>query len=254
MRAERTAPVQLPLGLRLDPGATFESLQEGANRVAVSEVRAAAAAPAWIYLCGPRGTGKTHLLHAACHEAASHQRTACLVPLGQAHQWSVRALSGLQGVELVCFDELDAIAGDREWEEAVFNLLNGLRESTASVLMAAVERPAALRWRLPDLRSRLGWGTVRRLKPLDDEDKLAALKQRARLRGLELPDEVAGYLMRRVARDTKSLFRLLDRLDHESLAAKRRLTVPFVREVLDETGAAPCGSAPAATGTGQADS
>lgn len=227
------AAAQLPLALRLDPGATFDSFHPGANRGALAQVRASAAEPAWLYLWGAPGTGKTHLLNAACHAAGGAGRTACLVPLDRSDGWSPDALAGLQGIHLVCLDGLDAVAGRREWEEAVFHLLNGLREAGGSVLMSARGRPAAMKLRLPDLKSRLGWGTLVRLTALDDDDKLAALRLRARQRGLDLPDESAGYLIRRVARDTHTLFALLDRLDSASLAAKRRLTVPFLKDVLD---------------------
>lgn len=227
-----SSAAQLPLALRLDPGATFDSFHPGANQGALSQVRAAAAGPAWLYLWGTAGTGKTHLLNAACHAAGDAGRTACLVPLDRSDGWAPDALAGLHGISLVCLDGVDAVAGRRDWEEALFHLLNGLREAGGSVLMAARTRPAAMGVTLPDLKSRLGWGTLVRLKALDDDDKLAALRLRARQRGLDLSDEAAGYLIRRVARDTHSLFALLDRLDAASLAAKRRLTVPFLREVL----------------------
>lgn len=223
---------QLPLALKLDPGATFDSFHPGANRGALTQVRASAAGPAWLYLWGAAGTGKTHLLHAACHAAGDAGRTACLIPLDQSGGWSPDALAGLQGIHLVCLDGVDAVAGRPDWEEALFHLLNGLRDAGGSVLMAARGRPAAMDVSLPDLKSRLGWGTLVRLRALDDDDKLAALRLRARKRGLDLPDEAAGYLIRRVARDTHTLFALLDQLDAASLAAKRRLTVPFLREVL----------------------
>lgn len=234
MSAKRTA--QLPLALRLDPGATLASFHPGSNRGAVSQVRAAARGPEWLFLWGPPGTGKSHLLNAACHAAGTHNRTACLVPLERNAEWEPAALAGLHGTDLVCLDGLDAIAGLRAWEEAVFHLLNGLREAGGSVLMAARGRPVSLEIGLPDLRSRLGWGTLVRLRPMDDEDKLAALRLRAHERGLELPDDAAAYLIRRVARDTPTLFDLLDRLDAASMAAKRRITVPFVREVLEDSG------------------
>lgn len=236
MTGGRRAGGQLPLGLRLDPGATFETFYPGPNRAVLAQARAAAAEPAWLYLYGPAGGGKSHLLNAACHEATHRQRTACLVPLDRASHWSPAALSGLQDVALVCLDGLDAIAGRHDWEEAVFHLLNGLREAGAGVIMAAGRRPAGLDLALPDLRSRLGWGTLLHVRAMDDDDKLAALKARARQRGLEFPDDAAGYLIRRVARDTPTLFRLLERLDRESLAAQRRITVPFLREVLEEWG------------------
>jgi DnaA family protein len=85
---------------------------------------------------------------------------------------------------------------------------------------------------LPDLVSRLGWGPVFQLSALTDIEKRGALQLRAHRRGLEMGDEVADYLLKRCPRDMDSLFNLLNRLDHASLAAQRRLTIPFVRQLL----------------------
>ena len=141
-------------------------------------------------------------------------------------------LEGLERADLVCLDDVDALAGAQEWEQAVFALYNGLREHGGRLLAAGPVPPAALPLELEDLRTRLAWGLVYQLQPLDDEDKLRGLQQRARERGLELPDAVARYLLQRCRRDMASLLHCLDELDRASLAAQRRLTIPFVKEVM----------------------
>lgn len=223
---------QLPLALKLDAGATFGSFHPGPNAAALDQVRRAVDGEGWLFLWGAPGTGRTHLLNAACQAAGGAGRTACLLPLERADAFSPLALEGLAGVDLVALDDVDRVAGHREWEEALFHLLNALRDGGTAVLMSAVRRPHDLALTLPDLRSRLGWGTLVRLDAGDDADRIQALRLRARLRGLELPEEAAGYLLRRVPRDLKTLMHLLDTLDAASLSAKRRLTVPFLREVL----------------------
>lgn len=223
---------QLPLALKLDPGATFESFHPGPNAAALDQVRRAADGNGWLYLWGAPGSGKTHLLNAACQAAGAAGRTACLLPLDRADDFSPGALEGLAAVDLVALDDVDRVAGQGGWEEAFFHLLNALRDGGGAVLMSAASRPRDLALKLPDLRSRLGWGTLVRLDAGSDADRIEALRLRARLRGMELPEEAAGYLLRRVPRDLGNLMHLLDTLDAAALSAKRRLTVPFLREVL----------------------
>ena len=98
--------------------------------------------------------------------------------------------------------------------------------------MAGSRSPAVLGIVLADLHSRLAGSLVLYLRPLRDEDKAAALRLQARQRGMEMSAEVGVYLLRRCPRDMAALFSLLDVLDRATLAAQRKLTVPFVKEVL----------------------
>lgn len=231
--------VQLPLALKQDAGATLEGYYPGANQGALEQVRAVIHRPTWLYLWGAEGTGKTHLLNATCHHAGAQGRATCLLPLAQHERITPELLDGLHGLHLVCLDDLHAVAGDRQWEEALFYLLNRLRWEGTSVLMAGRSKPSGLHWSLPDLKSRLAWGTLVKLHGLSDEEKIQALQLRAKARGFDLPQESAIWLMRRVARDTRTLMRILEELDTASLQAQRRVTVPFLREVLQDRDAEP---------------
>ena len=140
---------------------------------------------------------------------------------------------GLEQMALVCLDDVDATAGTADWERALFDLFNRLRDSGSTLLVSAVKRPDQSGFNLPDLVSRLGWGVTYVLKPLDDVDVIKALTYRAAARGLELPEDTAQFLLRRFPRDLPSMFALLDTLDVASLIEQRRLTIPFVKSVLD---------------------
>ncbi len=220
--------VQLPLGITLSDSATFDNFYAGDNAAALHSVRSGV--EPFVYLWGTNGTGRTHLLQAACQGAAAAGATAVYLPLAQHTELSPGLLEGLETTQLVCLDDVHAIAGLDAWELALFHLYNRLRDSESRLLAAADRAPGALPLGLADLRSRLVWGPVFQLHALGDADKLAALQLRARRRGLELPAEVGEYLLRRCPRDTHSLFALLDSLDRAALAAQRRLTIPFVRE------------------------
>ena len=229
---------QLPLGVRLPDRAVFASFLparngealEHARRVADGEVTGAT----WI--CGPASAGKTHLLQATCSRAAESRR-AGYFPLVDLASLGVGVLEGLPQLECVCLDDLEAVVGRLEWEKAIFGLLRELEESGGALVMAARPPPALLDWALPDLGSRCAAAAVLRLRALDEAEQQLALQLRARLRGVELPAETSRWLQRRFPRDMGRLYGLLDTLDEAALAAQRRLTVPFIREVLGRAGA-----------------
>jgi DnaA family protein len=155
------------------------------------------------------------------------------LPLREVAGLSPELLEGLEQQDLVCLDDVHAIAGNDDWERAVFGLFNRVRDRNGRLLVAATRRAGQCGFRLADLVSRLDWGVAYVLMPLVDRQVVAALGLRARRRGLELPDETAQYLLKRMPRDLPSVFNLLDRLDEASMIEQRRLTVPFVKSVLD---------------------
>ncbi|WP_411293571.1 DnaA regulatory inactivator Hda [Thiohalophilus sp.] len=220
---------QLPLGVRLQDAATFENFLPADNERVLAALHTADAPS--IYLWGAAGTGKSHLLQAVCHQAAAQNQRAAYLPLADPGL-EPAMLEGMEQFDRLCLDDLDAVAGDPAWETALFHVYNRLTAAGHQLLVTATGSPTALGIQLPDLRSRLGWGPVFQLQPLGDTAKRQALQQRAAARGLSLDDEVAAYLMTRCPRDMSSLFALLDGLDEASLAAQRRLTIPFVREYL----------------------
>jgi len=225
---------QLPLGVQLGVSLRFETFAAGANAAAIEALRrladGASTAPVWVY--GPPGSGRSHLLQAACAEAGRGGRSAAYLPLAQLRVDGPQLLDGFEQLALVALDDIDAVAGDAAFESALFTLYNGLAEHGRGLAIASAGSPAATAVRLPDLASRLAASEVHRLEPLAEPEQADALRRRAERRGLELPDETLAFLTRRAPRDFATLCRMLDALDSESLAAQRRLTVPFVRDWL----------------------
>ncbi|HUO96918.1 MAG TPA: DnaA regulatory inactivator Hda [Steroidobacteraceae bacterium] len=228
---------QLPLGIRLRAASTFANFQAGANAplVAALEARASTAglAPLWLY--GPPGAGRTHLLQAACARAGERGRRAGYLPL--AMRWpSAEIISGLEQLDLVCLDDVERVAGDAAWERALFGLYNELAERRGNLVISAGAAPAAVPVELKDLASRLAASVVWQLRPLDEAEQGRALQARALALGVELPEDTLLYLQRRLPRDLGALCDALDRLDAAALSRQRRLTVPFVRSVLQLPG------------------
>jgi len=228
---------QLVLNLRLRDASSFENYFVARNREAVEHlqhiVRSVGGAPhspaSWLYLWGEPGTGKTHLLEAACRAAQEQGHAPLYVPLAEKAGLTTALLEDVEQVPLVCVDDVEVIAGDAAWEAALFALYERLRAQGGMLVLAANSSPAAIGLRLADLATRLSAGLVYQLQPLSDAEKIAALRLRAQRRGLTMTEEVANYLLTRFPRDMHSLFALLDRLDTATLVAQRRLTIPFLR-------------------------
>ena len=229
---------QLPLGVRLSDRARLASFAPGPNAEALAALGAllAPGGAGALWLWGPRGSGRSHLLQAACAEVGG----AGYFPLEELADLGPDALSGAGGLGLIAIDDVQRVAGDGAWERALLFLFREVEAGGGRLLIAASSAPRHAGFALPDLASRLAATTVHALQPLDEAGQRDALRLRAAVRGLELPEETARYLQRRHPRDMPTLLALLEKLDVEALSAQRRLTIPFIRQALDPvSGAAP---------------
>ena len=226
---------QLPLSVQLRDDATFENFYSGDAQEVVKQMQLSASGEGEqsIYISGPVGVGCSHLLQAACHQAEAAGLNSVYLPLEELVAYSPAIFESLEDLPLIALDNLQAVAGQKEWEEALFHLFNRVRDSGGRLLFAADCPLEQLNIELPDLMSRLQWGLVYALPDQDDEFKAAALQFRAKNRGIELTEEVAKYVVKQVEGDMQTLFNVLQELDNASLSAKKKLTRPFVKSVMD---------------------
>jgi len=229
---ENPVVAQLPLNLQLRDDATLESFYPGHNGQVVHAIQAHCAGKGdpFLYCWGAVGVGKSHLLQAACHTALCLNIPTVYVPLQVS--LSSTLLQDLEKVPLVCLDDIEQVAGNAIWEEALFHFLNKMRAQQNRLIVSARNAPKYSAIQLPDLKSRLAWGVTYQIHALEDEEKLNALILRAGCRGLELNRSVAQFLLSRCTRSLFELFQTLELLDRASLAEQRRLTIPFVKQVL----------------------
>lgn len=226
---------QIPLQLEPRRNGRFEDFVAGPNNAAVAAIRSLGdEAGASLFLQGPPGSGKTHLLNAACMAARERGRTAFYLGLRHAPRDAAQSLQGLESVDLVCIDDVHLVAGQDHWEEALFHLINRLREAGGCLVVASRKRLSALPLQLPDLASRLAWGLRLELAPLEDENKRDVVRRQAKALGIEMPDEVTDYLLRHGERSVASLVAQVERLQQAAFTEKRRVTVPLARRVLKE--------------------
>lgn len=225
---------QLALAIQLNEEATLSEFCWGNNSILHQQIDIMLQGQGehLIYLWGTPGCGKSHLLQACCH--ALTQQAVIYLPLLSLKQWGPQVLEGIEQQTFIAIDDLDSIAGDKIWEEALFHLYNRIRDQGETrLLMASRASPAQSPICLADLRSRLSWGLVVELHELSDEEKITTLKLHALKRGFDLPTSVGQFLLSRCTRNMHDLNQLLQKLDDASLQAQRRITIPFVKAILN---------------------
>jgi len=225
---------QLTLNIALRDDATFENFHVGENNTLVAHLKSfvSNAKDKYIYLYGPESAGKTHLLTACCHAKSEQDKSAVLISLAHYYDYDPEMLEGMEYLDLLCLDGIHFIAGNTAWEQAIFHLYNRIVDTSCQLMIASHTAPRHLSLQLPDLISRLTQGTIFSLKALSDEQKVQAVQLHAMCRGMQLPDAVADFLLRRITRDMASLIDILEKIDQAQLVAKRPVTIPFVKTAL----------------------
>lgn len=226
---------QLTLDLTLKDSFTFDNFVTGDNQLLVDFFKSDNAnIEKQVYICGAHNTGKTHLLQALCQYHSSKKSKLSYLPLKQLIDYSPEVFLGQEEMDICCIDDVQCLQNKTDWQEALFHLINRCRENNARLIIAANQPPSDIQIELKDLISRLQWGPVFKLNELSDAQKCQALQQRAQCRGFDLEDNVASYLLNNCNRDIADLFEVLDALDKAQLQQHRRLTIPFVKSVLEK--------------------
>lgn len=220
---------QLTLGIHLRDDATFDNYFSAQNEQVIHNLKMQN--EPYVFLFGENGTGKSHLLQAACHQVGKEGLPVVYLPLAEEGLMPAM-LDGLENMSLIALDDIQEVMSDEVWELALFNLYNRVREKGVNMIVSSSEPLASLNIKLADLKSRLSWGPTFKLIGLSDKEKQLALQQRAKNRGLDLTDDVVAYLLKRSPRDMNSLFVLFEKLDKASMVEKRKLTIPFIKDYI----------------------
>lgn len=223
---------QLPLALQLQRHASFETFVDADGGAAREHVRSVAVGERGdsVWLAGPAGAGKTHLLAAACRLASASGRRAMYLALEPTADPD--SLAELEAIDLLAVDDLDRVAGLAAWEQALFRVLNA-RLETGGLLVGAVHLPRDCGFALADLVSRATAAVCYRLAPLDDRQLREAFGRHAKARGLTFDEAAGNYLLSRVGRHPAELVGWLEHLDRVTLAEQRRITIPLLRREIE---------------------
>ncbi len=224
---------QLVLPLRLQANKSFSNFYAGKNTQLLAFLQQVlhGKAERSIYVWGKEGCGKSHLLQACCQQAWTEEKSVFYFSFRE--YAGVDVLQDLEYLDLVALDDVDALARKSEWEIALMNLYNRCVEKETILLLSGRTTARELPVTLNDLRSRMMACLPLHVEELGDEEKIMALRQSALERGLNMPEDVARFLLTRCDRTWPALLRILDRLDYASLQHQRRLTIPFVKTVLE---------------------
>ena len=220
---------QLPLNLNLDSETRFQNFFEfGMESEIVKELKGEFS---MVYLWGGAGSGRTHLLQAVTYEAYAKREPSIFLPLKKADNYSPEILSGIEGVDVVCLDDIQAIARDLRWEEAIFRLYNYAQETKCKLVISADRAPQNLPMNLADLKSRLCSFPVFMLHSPDEKAQLEILRYRAKLRGVKLENDVLNFISKNMRRGLHEIIDLLEKLDVASKIEKRKITIPLIKKV-----------------------
>lgn len=225
---------QIPLNLKFLPEQRFATFVEESEAIPASSVvenavRTAGTSPH--LLQGARDSGKTHLLLASCYAAREAGKPVAYLSLRQSRE---RIAEQAEGATLIAVDDVNAVADDLDAQVALFHLFNAAQANQQTLLLSSLGSPDSLELQLPDLRSRLNACVRVPLSLLGDAGRKKALQIRANSRGLEFDDAAIDWLLLRADRSVTNLMSLFRQLDHASSVRQKKLTLPFVREVLSD--------------------
>lgn len=235
------SPQQLPLAVQLPDDEIFSTFLTGDNSTLLSWLKGLSETEPPLkrsqqltWLSGASGVGKSHLMHSVIASVKPEQRIAYL-PLRELAQADATAvLQGIDQADLICLDDIDTVTLEQSWSFELFSLINRVTDNESTrLIMTAKQSAAQTEVILPDLQSRFQLATGFQLQPLNDEEKVNVLILRAQWRGLELPNDVAAFMTQRLGRSMRDLMKALNELDQASITYQRRLTIPFVKQVLE---------------------
>lgn len=185
-----------------------------------------------LFIWGAEGTGKSHLLQACCQAAHKNNLTGFYLDLSNHHLTDPSILEGLESFDVVCLDNIQQCSNNSAWELGLFNFYNRQRANDSCLVISGNCPPKFLMIQLADLKTRLAWGLTLKLHELSDEDLIAAFTCKAKYLGLDIPASVGEFINKNYTRDLASLWRLLPKLEQATLVAKRKLSIPFLKEIL----------------------
>ncbi len=182
-----------------------------------------------IFIDDQGSNGKSYLLQAICNDFSNSNNSSIYIPIQEAINLDPSILEGVSELNLICIDDVDLINKRREWEIALFNLINECYEKDCLLLLSgSINKLEAI----PDLVSRIKKMEILRLEAINDDELLEASQAISKNLNIEISDKNLNYLINNSRRDIKTIFRTLSRLEKESLERKKSIGLNLIKEVI----------------------
>ena len=185
-----------------------------------------------LFIYGISGAGKSFLLQSLCNHFALSKKLSLYIPLNEVMKHGPEILDSLEELNLICIDEIDLIAGNKEWEVAIFNLINNCLISRCRLIFSSQLNPSTIKFNLVDLFSRIKKIDHMELFPVTDNNHEEAIRFITKIKSLNLGDNEINYLMTHSKRNISNLVEILEKLDKLSLQLKRKITIPLIKKVI----------------------
>lgn len=228
--------IQFSLQFKFQANQGFNTFFPASNQATITQLQkliVTATGERQIFLYGAAALGKSHLLQACCQFAHKKGMNPFYYPFDKKRLPILSMFEGLENVKLVCFDNVDEIIGNLDWEQAFLNFLNQHLENNNRLILAARLHPKDINAKLLDLKNMLNTSLTLKLKPLEPDEIIAALIHKARYMGISISSKVGHFLIAHYASDMPSMWILLEQLDTATLSAQRKLTIPFLKQILE---------------------
>jgi DnaA family protein len=227
--------IQFPLAFEFQANQGFNTFFTASNQETVSQLQELirGTGQRQIFLYGEAALGKSHLLQACCQFAHAQGMNPFYYPFEAKRLPSLSMLENLEDVKLVCFDNINEIIGNLDWEQAFLNFLNQDVENNNRLILTARTNPKEITVKLPDLKNSLNLGVALELNPLEESEIINALIHKASYMGITISRKVGHFLVTHYASDLPSMWVLLEQLDKATLSAQRKLTIPFLKQILE---------------------
>ena len=222
---------QLLLPVSVSEHMVFESFYPGPNLEIYQALQANVQKSLWI--SGVQSSGKTHLLQATFQRCIRLSKSSLYIPMREFDQFSPEILDDLEQLHLICIDDIEFILGNQAWERKLLDLYERIQTTDTHLVVASHDSPKGINFFLPDLASRFSMSLIHQLEMLSEIEILSAIQMHAEVRGFNLPKESVNYLLKRVERNVGSLIDIIEILDYESLSKQRKLTIPFIKNILN---------------------
>jgi DnaA family protein len=230
-------PEQYPLHFEFLANQAFTDFFAGENQSIIENLKQCVLGNSEqnIFLQGKSGQGKSHLLQACCHYAQQQHKQSFYFDLSRHSRHQPAILAGIDEYDVVCLDNVDSIVGNKKWEHALYELMKCHYEKGHQLIISSSYLPNHMELITTDLKAYLNWGLILQLKTLVDTNNINALIFKADSMGFEISPQVGRFLVIQHPTELHELWRLLDKIDRASLAAKRKLTVPFLKQLFNTT-------------------